>query len=112
MDNQQTYFPIFVFLSIALAIYGMVCGQWLAKKSVKLADEVKGDRQTGLKALAMWPISILAFIVIPAYIVSLSDHFGIASDQRNILLMITLIPSCLYNIYYRFKLVHEQDRQS
>jgi hypothetical protein len=111
MDDQQTTFWIFISISIALAIYGIVCGRWLARKSLKLADEVKGDRYRGMKALAMWPISIIALLVIPICVAGQSDRFHIGTDRRNVVLLISLIPSCIYNIYYRFKITRECEKK-
>jgi hypothetical protein len=114
MDNEQTKtttFLIFILIAIALAIYGMVCGRWLAKKSITLANDVNGDLYRGLKALALWPISIVALIIIPICVASLSDNFNISLDRRNVVLVISLVPSCIYNIYYRFKLVRENEKK-
>lgn len=112
MDHRQTSFLIFAFITTALIIYGMGCGRWLAEKSYKLTEEVKGDRQRGLKALAMWPISFIAIIILPVYIESLNSHFGAASDKRNILPWMTLILIWVYNIYYRFRLIREHGKKS
>ena len=111
MDNPQTMFWVFILIAIALAFYGIVVGRWLIRKSLQLADEVKGDFRRGLKALAMWPISIVALIIIPMLVVSSSDHFSISLDRRNLVLMISLIPSCLYNIYYRCKIGREYEKR-
>ena len=111
MDNPQTMFWVFILIAIALSFYGIVVGRWLIRKSLQLADEVKGDFRRGLKALVMWPISIVALIIIPMLVASSSDHFSISLDKRNLVLMISLIPSCLYNIYYRFKIGREYEKR-
>jgi len=111
MDKPQTMFWVFILIAIALAFYGIVVGRWLARKSLKLADGVKGDRYRGMKALAMWPITVLALIIIPLFVVLLSARFDISLDRRNLVLVISLVPSCAYNIYYRFKLAREYEKR-
>src|ERR1700710_2365029 len=100
MDDQPTILLLLIFISIALAVYGIVCGRWLTRKLLKLADEVKGDRSRGMKALAMWPISIIALIVIPTWVARQSDRFHLGPDRRKVVLLISLVPSCIYNLYY------------
>jgi hypothetical protein len=69
---------IFIFIGVLLTVYQIICGRWLAKKSITLANDVNGDFYRGLKALALWPLSILALIIVPLYIASLSDNFNMS----------------------------------
>jgi hypothetical protein len=104
-------FVIFIFIGILLIVYQIICGRWLARKSITLANDVNGNFYRGLKALAFWPLSIFALIIVPLYIASLSHNFDMSLNQRNIVLMISLIPGCLYNIYYRFKILRENEKK-
>jgi cell division protein FtsL len=112
MNRQQTIFLIFVLITIVLAIYGMVFGRWLTRKSFKMQSEVKGDLIRGLKSFAMFPFYVIAIIFLPIYIVSLSKQFIISLNQRNILLLIYVIPSGVYNIYYRINFARKLSREN
>ena len=107
MDEQQKIFLGFIVIAVALAIYGIVIGSWLTKKSLKLENEAKVGGYKGLISLAMWPISCIALLLLPIWVACQGYRFHIGTNRMNIVLMISLIPSCtfycIYNVYYRLK---------
>ena len=104
MDAQNMIFFWFIVLAVALSIYGMVTGRWLLKKALKLADEAKAGGYKAFKSLAMLPITIIALILFPIWVL---EFFGgmqqMAIDRWDIVGGITLVPSLIYYGYLRFK---------
>jgi len=103
MDKQTLIFFGFIAIAVALAIYGIVIGSWLTRKSIKLEDEATAGGYKGPKARAMWPITLIALILVPIWVVCFGYGFDLGRDRMEIVLMIALFPSVIYNFYYRFK---------
>jgi len=106
MDKQKLMFLGFIVIAVALAIYGMVIGSWLTRKSIKLEDEAEAGGHKGckgLKARAMEALTGIALIVFPVWGVCFGYGFDLGRARMEIVLMIALFPSVIYNFYYRFK---------
>jgi len=99
-------FWAFIVIAVALAVYGMIMGRWLTKNSIKFEKEANRGRYHGLKSRGMWPISVFALFIVPLVVACSGYRFHISSDRMLIVLMISLLPGCLFyfvcHVYYRF----------